>query len=131
MIEATCTCLEDEDVNGYWFKDWDEDCPAHGLPSKPQSCTCHPDDNPPRPCPRKYALTECRRAAKRSAAIKRPDLSKMNATEDERDWWRDYALELEALIPLKTGHCPRHGEYIGDWCTAPGCPRYSSLQEGL
>lgn len=26
-------------------------------------CTCHPDDNPPRPCPRKYALTECRKAA--------------------------------------------------------------------
>ncbi len=25
-------------------------------------CTCHPDDNPPRPCPRKYALTECRAA---------------------------------------------------------------------
>ena len=22
-------------------------------------CTCHPDDNPPVPCPRKYALTEC------------------------------------------------------------------------
>jgi hypothetical protein len=28
-----------------------------------RSCTCHPDDNPPRPCPRKYALTECRVAA--------------------------------------------------------------------
>lgn len=26
-------------------------------------CTCHPDDNPPRPCPQKYALSECRRAA--------------------------------------------------------------------
>jgi len=22
-------------------------------------CTCHPDDNPPRPCPRKYAYSEC------------------------------------------------------------------------
>jgi hypothetical protein len=29
-------------------------------------CTCHPDDNPPRPCPQKYALTECREAADRS-----------------------------------------------------------------
>ncbi len=27
------------------------------------ACTCHPDDNPPVPCPRKYALTECRAAA--------------------------------------------------------------------
>lgn len=27
-----------------------------------RTCTCHPDDNPPRPCPRKYALHECRDA---------------------------------------------------------------------
>lgn len=26
-------------------------------------CTCHPDDNPPRPCPKKYALSDCRSAA--------------------------------------------------------------------
>lgn len=26
-------------------------------------CTCHPDDNPPVPCAKKYALTECRKAA--------------------------------------------------------------------
>lgn len=23
-------------------------------------CTCHPDDNPPVPCPQKFALSECR-----------------------------------------------------------------------
>lgn len=23
-------------------------------------CTCHPDDNPPVPCAKQYALTECR-----------------------------------------------------------------------
>ena len=28
-----------------------------------RQCTCHPDDNPPRPCPKKYALSECRKAA--------------------------------------------------------------------
>ena len=22
-------------------------------------CTCHPDDNPPRPCPQKFAYSEC------------------------------------------------------------------------
>ena len=27
-------------------------------------CTCHPDDNPPQPCPQKYALSHCRRAEK-------------------------------------------------------------------
>lgn len=28
-----------------------------------RDCTCHPDDNPPRPCPRKYALSDCIAAA--------------------------------------------------------------------
>lgn len=28
-----------------------------------RSCTCHPDDNPPQPCPRKFALTDCKAAA--------------------------------------------------------------------
>lgn len=28
-----------------------------------RTCTCHPDDNPPVPCPRKYALNECIAAA--------------------------------------------------------------------
>lgn len=27
------------------------------------ACTCHPDDDPPRPCPRKFGLAECRAAA--------------------------------------------------------------------
>lgn len=27
-----------------------------------RACTCHPDDNPPSPCPRKFALGECRAA---------------------------------------------------------------------
>ena len=29
---------------------------------KIRPCTCHPDDNPPVPCARKYALTECRKS---------------------------------------------------------------------
>ncbi len=27
-----------------------------------RSCTCHPDDNPPVPCPQKFALSECKAA---------------------------------------------------------------------
>lgn len=27
-----------------------------------RTCTCHPDDNPPSPCPRRFALNECRAA---------------------------------------------------------------------
>lgn len=26
-------------------------------------CTCHPDDNPPNPCPRRFALSHCRAAS--------------------------------------------------------------------
>jgi hypothetical protein len=28
-----------------------------------RKCTCHPDDNPPVPCAKKYALSECRTSA--------------------------------------------------------------------
>jgi hypothetical protein len=38
-------------------KDW------MGGPCRPRHCTCHPDDNPPVPCQRRYAITECRAAA--------------------------------------------------------------------
>lgn len=33
------------------------------LAADTRICTCHPADNPPKPCPRKYALSECREAA--------------------------------------------------------------------
>lgn len=33
-----------------------------GVPDT-RTCTCHRDDNPPKPCPRKFALSECRAAA--------------------------------------------------------------------
>lgn len=26
----------------------------------PRKCNCHPDDNPPSPCPRRFALRDCR-----------------------------------------------------------------------
>lgn len=39
-----------------------------------RSCTCHPDDNPPSPCPRTFALTECREAElERLAELNRYD----------------------------------------------------------
>jgi hypothetical protein len=46
---------------------------AEGMSNLP--CTCHPEDNPPVPCPHKYALDECRRAAEAAgevAEVKRP-----------------------------------------------------------
>ena len=47
----------------------------------PRPCTCHPDDNPPRPCPQKFALSECRRFARTIEDVLReqraPDKSKL------------------------------------------------------
>jgi hypothetical protein len=37
--------------------------PASSGREQERPCTCHPDDNPPRPCPQKFALEECRKAA--------------------------------------------------------------------
>src|SRR5438105_1892685 len=37
--------------------------------AKDGPCTCHPDDNPPVPCPKKYALSECRATAAASSPV--------------------------------------------------------------
>lgn len=54
----------------FWDTNVDGDCtPLYASPPPAQvardtrECTCHPDDNPPRPCPRKFALSDCRKAA--------------------------------------------------------------------
>lgn len=42
---------------------------AHAAEAgQPRSCTCHPDDNPPVPCPQKFAYSECVKAAQPQAA---------------------------------------------------------------
>lgn len=33
------------------------------IANAPRSCTCHPDDNPPQPCPQKFTYSECVAAA--------------------------------------------------------------------
>ena len=52
----------------------------------PAECTCHPDDNPPRPCPQKYALSDCRSAADRAAireALKEASRFALRAAGDD------------------------------------------------
>lgn len=45
------------------------DLPEGGKPSPDaRDCTCHPDDNPPKPCAQQFALTECR-----AVAVSRPN----------------------------------------------------------
>ncbi len=73
---------------------------AQGADTRP--CTCHPDDNPPRPCPRKFALGECRAASEAAQGAEpaawqhKPDragaiwvLSHMSP--DEATAWNDIA----------------------------------------
>jgi hypothetical protein len=54
-------------------------------------CTCHPDDNPPDPCPEKYALSDCR-----AAEIER--LQKLLNGRDRfivsRGLWQDFVDQL-------------------------------------
>lgn len=47
-----------------------------------RTCTCHPDDNPPSPCPRKFALTHCR-AADLGHRLRHAITTAMNDDESE------------------------------------------------
>ena len=62
------------------MSDWE----AFDMSDRP--CTCHPDDNPPRPCPQKYALTECREAADKESLA--DEIERLRA---ERDAWEGTA----------------------------------------
>lgn len=73
---------------------WESDAIATlraALGADTRTCTCHPDDSPPKPCQRKYALSECLDAAlaeDRSADTGKtsdhfPDAGKMEATSQE------------------------------------------------
>ena len=54
-------------------------------------CTCHPDDNPPRPCPQKFALSECRKAAESASPSQ-------DAADAARYRW---LREANSIIPGK------------------------------
>jgi len=62
------------------------------VPAK--GCTCHPDDNPPVPCPRKYALTDCRMDAERFATC--PHCCGEGEWDESRPQWDDpgYAVSV-------------------------------------
>jgi hypothetical protein len=66
---------------------------AIGVDTRP--CTCHPDDNPPVPCPRKFALTECRAAALSEA-------SNASAPSKSPKETRDAVIEEAALSKARS-----------------------------
>ena len=71
-----------------------------------RSCTCHPDDNPPVPCARKYALTECRKAAAMPDIEKMLDRAKHSAGKlyvyrfkhGEQQWREEYERDRAAIV---------------------------------
>jgi hypothetical protein len=63
-------------------------------------CTCHPDDNPPRPCPKKYALTDCRRAAKDAVGASDKQLDRLIAFCDPDQWSHSTCGEFAELVLL-------------------------------
>lgn len=50
---------------------------SNTIPLPERSCTCHPDDSPPVPCPKKYALRECVTA--HAAAVSAADNAALRA----------------------------------------------------
>jgi hypothetical protein len=67
--------------------DTSEPRPVGRVDGRP--CTCHPDDNPPKPCARKYALCECRTADELDRLRAEVELLRAAAL---RQWKADAAL---------------------------------------
>lgn len=67
-----------------------------------RSCTCHPDDSPPVPCPKKYALRECVAAltAERDALRDQVHAEQRRALDfrDERDRLREALVNARATL---------------------------------
>lgn len=69
-----------------------------------RACTCHPDDNPPVPCPRKYALTHCRavdlgkRLRHAITTASNDDYSKVGTEERKRHMDRLDAMSAAAAF---------------------------------
>jgi hypothetical protein len=71
-------------------------------------CTCHPDDNPPRPCPQKYALSECWAAA--SGEVKRGNFVAVTTDEPQINNWHTAIYEDDDK-GLLIAMCNQNGRY--------------------
>lgn len=87
------------------------------LAADSRICTCHPDDNPPKPCQRKYALSECREAALAEDAMQRLTDEQQMIERGTKAWadvpdataWVD---EMRGNIPAPTGQESRQVEPV-------------------
>jgi hypothetical protein len=98
-------------------------------PVDTRSCTCHPDDNPPVPCPKRYAYSECVKAAppvEQERQEKVGDLLAYGEEEsahalrrkdrDQYQFWQGWNAALQRL----TTPTAFHRDDRGDWVCAHG-----------
>lgn len=82
-------------------------------------CTCHPDDNPPVPCAKQYALSECRSVA--DAAGAKDAEASFNAFADRYDLdsneWLDMDVQTFYIEGYKAG------------CAAPAAPSVADKEQ--
>ena len=62
-------------------------------------CTCHPDDNPPVPCPQRFALSECK------AVAAPPAFEKGQRVRLKAEWAREHNKPHEITVDYNDGHC--------------------------
>jgi hypothetical protein len=60
-------------------------------------CTCHPDDNPPRPCPQKYAYSECVAAASDPRGLGQREANPTGSVSAACSQTQDYASTAEGF----------------------------------
>lgn len=83
-------------------------------------CTCHPDDNPPVPCAKRYALTECKAAAYESLRSRLVEAERdMDQLIGERDHAQGMADKLaDAIATLLGVEIGEHSNMNCPWTQA-------------
>lgn len=77
--------------------------------SDTRPCTCHPDDNPPSPCMRKFSLTECKnaeidelKADLAAALVLLEEARPPTGYEEETEAQKDLARRIEIALKGRT-----------------------------
>ena len=67
-----------------------------------RSCTCHPDDNPPTPCPEKFAYSECVAASDTTTRVRNLEnlLKRVLALGETSGWRRMPDQALFSSLPI-------------------------------
>ena len=62
-MHPECLAMHQAEALRYGDSEWEYSPYSHERPKPDERpCTCHPGDNPPQPCAKRYALAECKAA---------------------------------------------------------------------